>query len=435
MKRFLILALLLCCLPALAWAAGDDPVVIRVGSYAYPLSQVQKYWDEHAEMTVAAGYSYSAQQIEDYRDSIIDSFVGMGVLENKYAELGLDRMTAEEEALMEQQAQDYMEQLRALYAQEVMAQYEVAYEEAYEYAETFMKLDGVTIESARSAILAATKDMRMLEYVAGDITTVSAEALQHFYEENYVRPSMERYAGNIAAYEAEVLFGGEESYYIPADYRCIRHILLALPQPDPAALEAAQALMAEAELAVEGAQSRLYGRQLLEMDTAEAEAELAQAQAALAQAQEALHALTETLAAQRSAELEAIRSALQEGESFLALAKAYSEDAHMPEEGYMVRADSVLYDPGFVRAAMSLESIGDVSEPVVTSMGVHVLEYAGDAPSGPLPLTDERWSLMMQNAVLNARYEVLEARLAEWMNDYEIFTDAAGLKTPACLLN
>ena len=40
-------------------------------------------------------------------------------------------------------------------------------------------------------------------------------------------------------------------------------------------------------------------------------------------------------------------------------------------------------------AAAALEKVGDISEPVVSSMGVHILHYLRDIPGGAAELTDE----------------------------------------------
>ena len=49
----------------------------------------------------------------------------------------------------------------------------------------------------------------------------------------------------------------------------------------------------------------------------------------------------------------------------------------------------MIWDAAFVKAAFSVEKVGDVSEPVVGSYGVHIVYYLRDVPSGAVELTDD----------------------------------------------
>ena len=44
-----------------------------------------------------------------------------------------------------------------------------------------------------------------------------------------------------------------------------------------------------------------------------------------------------------------------------------------------------------------MDAIGDISEPVVSDYGVHIVQYAGDAPAGPIELTDDLKAVIYQN--------------------------------------
>ena len=56
--------------------------------------------------------------------------------------------------------------------------------------------------------------------------------------------------------------------------------------------------------------------------------------------------------------------------------------------GYNVHMDSIMWDPAFTAAAFSVDNIGDVSQPVVGSYGVHIVCYKRDVPAGAVELTD-----------------------------------------------
>ena len=64
----------------------------------------------------------------------------------------------------------------------------------------------------------------------------------------------------------------------------------------------------------------------------------------------------------------------------------------------------------------------DVSEPVVTAAGIHIILYAGDEPAGPLDLTQEQQFLLRQAALTDKQTQALQALLSQHRSDYEIET-------------
>ena len=56
------------------------------------------------------------------------------------------------------------------------------------------------------------------------------------------------------------------------------------------------------------------------------------------------------------------------------------------ENGYPVSADSTNWVTEFRDAAMALENVGDVSEPVRSEYGIHIIKYVSDAVEGEVGL-------------------------------------------------
>ena len=124
-----------------------------------------------------------------------------------------------------------------------------------------------------------------------------------------------------------------------------------------------------------------------------------------------------------SAEITSIREALAQGESFAEIAARYAKEGEeIPDEGYLVCKDSILYAEAFRDQAMALEHVGDVSEPFATSLGVHIVEYASDAKGGAVTLTQEQRENMAKTALLAEKYQLLQDRIKIWQKDYEIET-------------
>ena len=92
--------------------------------------------------------------------------------------------------------------------------------------------------------------------------------------------------------------------------------------------------------------------------------------------------------------LDAIKAKLESGVSFEDLIAEYGTDPGMSDEnnlknGYSIHPDSITYDTNFTQAAAALEKVGDVSDPVMSKLGIHILKYLRDIPAGALEMSDE----------------------------------------------
>ena len=101
--------------------------------------------------------------------------------------------------------------------------------------------------------------------------------------------------------------------------------------------------------------------------------------------------------------------------------------------GYSVHANSILYDPAFKDAAMALEKVGDISDPVVGQYGVHILQYLRDIPSGAVELTDEMKEEFRATILQEMITEAMHSAVDQWMEEADIVYTEAGepWKVPA----
>ena len=89
-RALAIIALImaLCC-SATADSVADDPVVVRVGDYTYTRSQLQGSLDSALELSeMLRGDAPTEAQKAARLEATVESFVGLGVIENKLAEAG-----------------------------------------------------------------------------------------------------------------------------------------------------------------------------------------------------------------------------------------------------------------------------------------------------------------------------------------------------------
>ena len=88
--------------------------------------------------------------------------------------------------------------------------------------------------------------------------------------------------------------------------------------------------------------------------------------------------------------------------------------------GYEVCSASTAYVPEFVEAAMSIDSVGGVSAPYLSSYGVHIVKYIGDVEGGPIPMTDEQREAKRQSLLASKQNELYASTLESWLAEADI---------------
>ncbi len=186
------------------------------------------------------------------------------------------------------------------------------------------------------------------------------------------------YEGNVGAYEYNVMYQGGESYWTPEGYRGILHILISADEDLLNAYEQAEEGEAK-QLAAEAVKDSVK-------DT-----------------------------------LDEIYAAIDAGTPFEELIPKYNIDPGMQNEdnlktGYQVHANGIMYVDEFTKGSFSekMQMPGDVSEPVVTNYGVHILYYLNDVPGGAKELTDEIRQSIHEDLVAEARYQAILEQLRQY---------------------
>ena len=431
LSRFFPIACILVMLIVSAAAQEESPVVVRVGVRLFRQSEVQRYFDQMLGMFEQSGTEMTADDTLTLRDSVISSFVASGVMQNKFNEFGLGAFTDEDNARIDELTDTFYDQARALCVAQIAKQYGKTEQEADRYADMFMELNGYTRGNMRSQAISSFMEEKLLDYVAGDLKPLTDAEVEAYYQENLVEPSRQLYGGDIATFETEVLYGGQMCYYMPEGYRYIRQLLLPAPQDIASRLSDNQTAREQADARITTAANRIYGLKVLDEVSTDADAEFNAAQEAYEALEQEHEALIAQMMAHYSAEIASIREALAQGESFAEIAARYAKEGEeIPDEGYLVCKDSILYAEAFRDQAMALEHVGDVSEPFATSLGIHIVEYASDAKGGAVALTQEQRESMGKAALLEEKYQILQDRLKIWQKDYDIETHPELIELP-----
>ena len=159
---------------------------------------------------------------------------------------------------------------------------------------------------------------------------------------------------------------------------------------------------------------------------AETTGETAEATEAPARTEEEINAEIADVEAELTALYEELLPTAQEvidafnsGTSFSDLIDQYNEDPGMENEptatnGYAVSANSTAWDPAFTEGAMSIESIGEISEPVYGQNGIHIIYYDSDILAGAVDLESVRAEI--EESALNTKLnDTYDNTLAEWV--------------------
>lgn len=428
-KRCLVFTMLLLvalCLPTLAESIQEDPVVVRVGEFSYPLSLVQGSLE--SALDVASLLSGEEVTDEDRQSGVqvaIDKFVNLGIIESRLKEKGKNDFSEDEIELMKSAAQAKYEELwQSLYQRASKSGEEVSEEDITGWLEG----EGYTVEAIYDEYEVSERNHRAIELFCPDVTLTQAQ-VDAYYEEQFVGPDRERYKDNVERFEEEIVSGNNEAFYIPEGYRYIRQITLDYPKAATAAAKAQEKRMQNALNAL----ASRFQKLAVAATTAEGWDDLkdlrADYDAANEVATETQTAWMEKVKAGAQPLLQETFDAIAEqysaGIDFKSLIEKYSSDKtdmNLSKNGYLFHPDSTTWPDAFKEAAMKLQKPGDISEPVYSETGVHILCYVGEAPAGDHVLTEEEREQLNASALQYYQNERLLELCAQWKGDYEIET-------------
>ena len=236
----------------------------------------------------------------------------------------------------------------------------------------------------------------------------------------------------VQAYEFYNQYYGYDFKYQPEGYRGITHILLKVEQE---LLDKWQELAAKLEEQNEP-KEEVAPETVEATDTEAADAEAAAEPEPTAEPEEPV--TPEMVEAARQAILDSVKDTVDEinakleaGANFEDLILEYGTDPGMQVEenrtkGYAVHPASIMFEQNFTKGAAALENVGDVSEPIVSQFGVHILHYLRDIPGGAVELTDalkEELRADLQSEKVQAAFDALQEK---WVAESEVVWTEAG---------
>lgn len=403
---FMVLIMGLSALSSLAEAPAEDPVLATVNGKEITKSQVD------AEIVQMLNNQFVDDETQ--YATVLQFMVNRELITKKIADLGFDQFTREEEDAFLSEAQQQLDKAIETYADYYQsADSEKAREDAVAQARDSFAAQGVTVELIAQDVKNRAGLDRLNEYLLGGYEP-SLEEVQSVFQE-VGGMYKQQFENDIAQYEYMTQYGGQNSWFTPEGYRSVVHILL---KADDALLENYKALNAAFE------EQQQHQDSVPVENGAEATEQPAEEKKEVTQ--QMLDEARQAVLDSKKADIDQIYERLNRGESFIDLIKEYGEDPGMTvlsnlEEGYAVHAQSILYDPAFTAAAFSekMQKVGDVSDPAVSTFGIHILHYLRDLPSG-LELTDAIRQEIEDYLTAKKQNEVFQQALTTWAQQEQI---------------
>jgi len=384
------------------------------------------------------GIDMSDPEMMNYLKGIgLDYAIDMEIVFNKAAEKGFDQFTDEEIKAFEKEATDYIEEyIASMMSQSGLADDASDEDKANARAAILadMQAQGYNEEEYISESVEGSKTETIYNRIYDDVTkeiTVTEEDITEYFND-LVKEDMERAAqdpaGYLAAYEGfkpyleqpEYLpYAPETAYYTPEGYRAVTHILL---KPDDELLETWKGLVAKLE-------EQNSPEEAAATDT---EAETTPEPTEEPVTQEMVDAAAKAIMDSLQPQIDEIQKKIADGANFADLIAEYGTDPGMQTEesrakGYEIHANSSSYEANFHKAAMALEKVGDISEPVLGQSGVHIIQYLKDVPAGAVDLSDALKAMLKDTLLDEKQRAAFTSAEQEWKAAATIEYTEAGL--------
>ena len=347
------------------------------------------------------GYDTSDESLMNYVSSMAVEFsIQYALLEQQAKLKGYDQLTDDEMAAFEAEAEAEWTEIVDMYVSYYGGLTAESTEEDKINARTeiisMLESSGYT----KAVLLDTNIENAMYERIEADMVAgavVTPEDVQAYYEDRVAQDEL-AYASDAASYEYMTQYYGETSYYMPEGYRGIIHILLEVDETLMNEYQSLTAALEEQENAAEGA---------------EAPAEPV--------TQEQIDAAKAAIIASVQPTIDDINTRMAGGEKFENLIAEYGTDPGMLQaenlnNGYAVHMDSIMWDPAFVQAAFSIDTIGGWSAPSVGSYGIYIAYYLRDIPAGAAELTEDLKNDLQAQLLTEKENELFTAQLDEWYN-------------------
>ena len=378
-------------------SASDVPVDLLavVNGVEVPIDEAYAGFEYYA--MVYYYYGYSAEEIAELKQDIANYYVELELIRQQFDALNLIE-TLDMDQIKAEAAEEYAAAADSYLT--YVDDDELTEEQALEAAEAMLAEDGYDPEYFEQYYFDQARVRAVMEHYQADVE-VTEEDIRAYYDE-LVAQDKQLVDEDPGYYEVMTGYG-ERVMYIPEGLRAVKHILVLLSEENESRAAALESELEQIAISLEGENA---DTKTLNARKAEIEQEMDEIYASI------------------EPTVEEIMDKLANGEDFIELMQQYGEDPGMTydpymTDGYFVHADSAQWVIPFRDAAMALEKPGDISQPVRTSYGLHLIRYEYDVPAGPVEYESVRDDLMAEVSG-DAFDEYFNAMLQQWISEAEI---------------
>ncbi|MGI6174252.1 MAG: peptidylprolyl isomerase [Christensenellales bacterium] len=399
--------------------------------------------------------AYGTDFLNEQKENILQMLAEDKIVKLKAESFGFTEIPEEKQAELKEQAQKDYDDMIAMYTSSMPPAAEGEDDPAKQAQEFLAKNYGYTLESVVEGAIDGYWQDLLYEEVTKDVSVTDAEKEAAYQQ--LVSGDQEKYRDDPAAFE-RAMTGGTDVAWVPEGYRTVKHILIKLTDEEISALSTLKADLSSVEAQIDDLETAIAEAAAADEADAAEEAPLEDAIEEAAEepadttAEEAAEEPAEQtdeeelaeLNAQKAeleAEIAALEAAYKEklmpkaqealdliagGTSFEDVIAQYGEDPGMQNEptktiGYYVSANSAMWEQVFTDTAMALQNVGDVSEPVLGSNGLHIIKYISDVTPGAVD-TEELRATAAENALKTAKDASYDAAVEQWVKDANVKT-------------
>ena len=365
--------------------------------------------------------------IESTTQTVIDTLIEEKVIDKKLSEMKLDTLTEEELATVTETAaatyDSYVSSVKSTY----FAETELTGEELDKAIEAeLVKLQYPTKEETIEIETRNKQTEKLRAEIIKDVTVTDEEITADY--DAKITLAQDTYKNDPNA------FGNDSSngtvYYTPEGYRNVKHILRSFTADDSAIITDLNTQITDKTAQLGNVENTLaeLGEKVDGEDTT-ITTNRDELTATVATLKEELTALETTLSNAKETAIANIMPTVDEiiaklalpDADFDALIKEYGEDPGMTsapasEVGYPISAATTNMVEPFVTGSMALANVGDVSAPVVSDFGIHIIKYVSDVTPGATPLENVKDTIKAE--LLTNKQDTLYAETVQtWVTD------------------
>ena len=203
------------------------------------------------------GMSYDvtdSQAIADARSTAIDNLITYEVLTQKAAEEGLDVLSEEEQAQVEESVQSDWDSYLDSYTTLYFSDSEMEGEELESAVIARMEQDGITQEALREMYTDEIVDDHLYQFAIQDVEVTDDEVQMEY--DGLVLDQQGTLDTTPTLYQSYVS-NGTDIYYVPEGYRGIKQILIALDDEQASEISELQSTLTANETALEDLRTQL----------------------------------------------------------------------------------------------------------------------------------------------------------------------------------